>query len=98
MIVKMLDISPNTVINIKKRYFEGDRDYTIHDKHHSAQPKKYDVEKETKIIALTYTNPPEGNKRWTTRLLAETLREKEGFESILVNIFESFKKKNSIKH
>jgi len=82
VIAEMLDISPNTVTNIKKRYLEGGIDYAIHDKPRSGQPKKYDVEKETKIIALACTDPPEGNKRWTTRLLAETLREKEGYESI----------------
>jgi len=82
VIAEMFDISPNTVTNIKKRYFEGGRDYAIHDKPRSGQPKKYDVEKETEIIALACTDPPKGNKRWTTRLLAETLREKEGFESV----------------
>ena len=81
-IAKMLGISQNTVTNIKKRYLEGGRNYAIYDKTRSGQPKKYDVEKETELIALACTDPPEGNKRWTTRLLAETLHEKEGFESI----------------
>jgi hypothetical protein len=31
---------------------------------------------------LACTNPPEGYKRWTIRLIAETLHKKEGFESI----------------
>nr|WP_067259549.1 helix-turn-helix domain-containing protein [Methanobrevibacter cuticularis] len=82
VIAKMLDISPNTVTNIKKRYLEGGRDHAIYDKARSGQPKKYDIEKETEIIALACTDPPEGYKRWSIRLLAETLREKEGFESI----------------
>jgi len=82
VIAKMLDIDPNTVTNIKNRYSEGGMDYAIYDKPRSGQPKKYDVEKETEIIALACTDPPKGNKRWTTRLLAETLREKEGFETV----------------
>jgi hypothetical protein len=40
------------------------------------------LKKKHKIIALACTDPPKGNKRWTVRLLAKTLREKEGFESV----------------
>jgi transposase len=82
VIAKMFDISPNTVTNIKNKYLEGGMDYAINDKPRSGQPKKYDVEKETEIIALACTDPPEGYKRWSVRLLAETLREKDGFESV----------------
>ena len=67
----MFDISFNTVTNIKNRYLSGGGNHAIHDKPRSAQPKKYDVGKETEIIALACTDPPEGYKRWTTRLLAQ---------------------------
>ena len=81
-IAKILNITPKTVSKIKKRYLKEGLDYALNDNPRSGQPKKYDVEKETEIIALACTDPPEGSKRWTIRLLAETLREKEGFESI----------------
>jgi len=81
-IAKILNITPKTVSKIKKRYLKEGLDYALNDNPRSGQPKKYDVEKETEIIALACTDPPEGSKRWTVRLLAETLREKEGFESI----------------
>jgi transposase len=77
-----LDISHNTVGNIKKRYLNEGLESALNDKPRSGQPKKYDDEKETEIIALACTDPPKGHKRWTIRLIAETLREKEGFESI----------------
>ena len=82
VIAEMLDISPNTVTNIKKRYLESGREYAIHDKPRSGQPKKYDIEKETEIIALACSDPPEGYKCWTTRLLAQILREQDGFETV----------------
>jgi len=82
VIAEMFDISPNTVTNIKNRYLNVGRDYAINDKPRSGQPKKYGVEKETEIIALACTDPPLGNKRWTVRLLAKILCEKEGFESV----------------
>jgi len=81
-IAEMLDIDPTTVGNIKKRYLEGGYDNALYDKPRSGQPKKYGVEEETVIAALACTDPPEGHKRWTVRLLAETLRDEKGFESI----------------
>ena len=81
-IAEMLGIDHNTVGNIKKRYLEGGYDNALYDKPRSGQPKKYGVEEETVIAALACTDPPEGHKRWTIRLLAETLRDEKGFESI----------------
>ena len=81
-VADILDISISTVAKIKKRYLEEGLEYALNDKPRPGQPKKYGVDKETEIIALACTDPPEGRKRWTIRLLAETLREKEGFESL----------------
>ncbi|KZX10616.1 hypothetical protein MBCUR_17290 [Methanobrevibacter curvatus] len=81
-IADILDISVSTIAKIKKRYLDEGLESALNDKPRSGQPKKYDVEKETEIIALACTDPPEGHKRWSIRLLAETLREKEGFETL----------------
>ena len=81
-IAKILDITPKTVSKIKKRYLDEGLDSTLNDRPRSGQPKKYGVKEETDIIALACTDPPDGRKRWTIRLLAENLREKEGFESL----------------
>jgi len=81
-IAEMLDINPDTVGNIKKRYIEGGCENAIYDKPRSGQPKKYGIEEETVIAALACTDPPKGHKQWTIRLLAEKLREEKGFESI----------------
>jgi transposase len=81
-IAEIFGITPKTVSKIKKRYLNQGLEFALKDRSRSGQPKKYDVKKETEIIALACTDPPEGRKRWTLRLLSETLREKEGFESI----------------
>ncbi|KZX17308.1 hypothetical protein MBCUT_02820 [Methanobrevibacter cuticularis] len=81
-IANILDISHNTVGRIKKRYLEGGYEHALYDKPRSGQPKKYGIEEETLIAAFACTDPPEGHKRWTVRLLAEKLREEKGFESI----------------
>jgi transposase len=81
-VADILDVSVSNVAKIKKRYLDEGLEYALNDKPRSGQPKKYGVNEETEIIALACTDPPEGRKRWTVRLLAEKLREKEGFESL----------------
>ncbi|KZX10665.1 hypothetical protein MBCUR_16990 [Methanobrevibacter curvatus] len=81
-IAEILDITPKTVSKIKKRYLEHGLDHALNDKPRSGQPRKYDNDKETEIIALACTDPPEGKKQWTVRLIAEKMREKPGFETI----------------
>jgi transposase len=97
-IAKILDISHNTVGNVKKMYLEGECDYALYDKPRSPQPKKYGIGKETKIIALACIDPSKGHKRWTVRLIAETLREKEGFESITHQSVRLILKKTQKSH
>ena len=97
-IAKILDISHNTVGNIKKRYLEGGCDHALYDKPRSGQPKKYGIKEETEIIALACTDPPEGYKRWTVRLLAETLHDKKGLESITHQSVRLILKKTQQNH
>lgn len=50
-----------------------------------AQPsvaRKFDGEKEAKLIALACGEPPAGHRRWSLRLLAAKLVELEVFESV----------------
>jgi transposase len=81
-IAKILGISRDTVTNIKKRYLAEGLEATLHDKPRPGQPRKYDDEKITEIIALACTDPPKGRREWSVRLIAETLSHKEGFETI----------------
>jgi hypothetical protein len=36
------------------------------------------INKKPNIVALACTKPPEGRKRWTIKLIAETLKGKKG--------------------
>jgi len=49
-------------------------DSALNDKPRSGQPKKYDDGVEAEIITLTCTDPPEGRKRWTIKLLVEEMK------------------------
>jgi transposase len=81
-IVKLLGVNRNTVVNIKKRYLEGGLKRALYDNPRSGKPKKYNDKQEAEIVALACTNPPKGRKRWTIRLIAETLKNKKGFETL----------------
>lgn len=44
--------------------------------------KKFDGEKEARLIALACSEPPAGHQRWSLRLLADRLVELEVFDSV----------------
>lgn len=81
-IAEILSISRQTVARVKKKYVKEGLESALKDKPRSGQPIKYDERKKAEIIALACSNPPEGRKRWTIRLLMGEMRDKEGFETI----------------
>jgi len=97
-IADILGISLNTVTNIKKKYLEKGLDSALNDKPRLGQPKKYDDIKEAEIIALACTDPPQGRKQWTIRLIAEELNKKPGFETITRETVRLVLKKTKQNH
>jgi len=75
-------VSPGTVSNLKKRYFEGGIAGALYDKSRPGGKRKVDGEVEAHLIALACSTPPEGYARWTLRLLANELVALEVVESI----------------
>jgi transposase len=88
--------SRGTVINVKKRYLEGGLEAALSDKPRPGARPKITGEVEAHLIALACSDPPEGQARWTLRLLAGRLVELELVESIShVAVGEVLKKTNS---
>ena len=86
-------VSPGTVSNLKKRYFEGGIDGALYDKPRPGAKRKVDGEVEAHLIALACSAPPDGYERWTLRLLANELVALEVVESIShVTVREVLKK------
>ena len=81
-IANLLDVGVNTVSRIKNKYLKNGLDIALYDKQRSGQPKKYGIREETEIIALACSDPLEGRKAWSLRLIAKTLNDKEGFETL----------------
>jgi Transposase and inactivated derivatives len=81
-ITKILGISRNTVLLIKKRYVKEGLPSALFDKPRPGQPIKYTEKHIAEVIALACSSSPDGSKRWSLSLLTEELRKKEGFETI----------------
>jgi transposase len=75
-------VSQGTVTNVKKRYFAGGLQESLHDRPRPGRPPKITGDVEAHLIAQVCSEPPEGHERWTLRLLADRLVELELVESI----------------
>jgi len=95
-VAKAAMASRPTVLNIKRRYFEGGTKGALYDKPRPGAKRKIDGEVEARLIALACSDPPQGRERWTLRLLADELVALEVVESIShVTVREVLKKTNS---
>lgn len=76
-IAEALSISLPTVQRIRQRFVEQGLDVALGAR--SRKPRPYlhrlDGEQEARLIALACSNPPQGQARWTLRLLADRLVE-----------------------
>jgi len=77
-----LDIDRVTIWRTKTRYQEQGIEKALEEDERPGQPKKYDTNQEAELAALACGPCPEGRKRWTIRLLTQTLKSKPGFETI----------------
>lgn len=87
--------SIGTISNVKRRYMKNGLEYGLHDRPRPGAKPKIDGEVEAHLIALVCSDPPEGQERWTLRLLADKLVELELVESIShVAVGDALKKTN----
>jgi len=95
-VAKSMMCTPGTVCNVKKRYLSGGLDEALYDKPRPGAVPKITGEVEAHLIALTCSDPPEGQASWTLRLLADRLVELQLLESIShVAVGKVLKKTNS---
>ena len=70
-IAATLQVSVQTVFNIKRRYLAEGLAAALIDKPRSGQPCRIDGIARAKITALACSKAPQGHARWTLRLLAD---------------------------
>ena len=77
-----LGVDRITIWRTKKRYIEQGIEAALEEDARPGQPVKYSTDHEAELAALACGPCPVGRKRWTIRLLTETLKSKAGFETL----------------
>ena len=73
-IEQALDVHPSTVERLRKRFVEEGFEATLQRKEQAhRKAKKIDGAAEAHLVALACSEPPEGRRRWTLKLLADRL-------------------------
>jgi len=91
-------VSIATIRRIRQRFLEQGLADALNRRPQPERPekRKVDGEKEAQVIALTCSQAPEGQKRWSMRFLSEKLIELGYFEEIShVTVWTALKKTSS---
>lgn len=72
-IVTTLHTSRNTVIRTRRKFVSGGLDLALNERSRAGRFPKIDDKVETILTTLAQSQPPDGRKRWTLRLLADRL-------------------------
>ena len=97
-IAALLQVSLQTIFNVKHRYLTGGLEAALFDKARSGRPIRIDGAQRAKITALACSNPPEGHARWSLRLLADRAVELQLCESVSHNAVKEILKKTNSSH
>jgi DNA-binding transcriptional ArsR family regulator len=77
-IADAVETSQPTVSRVRKRYFEEGLEAALNRRPPKREyRRKLDGEQEARLVALACSEPPEGQARWSLRLLADKLVELE---------------------
>ena len=78
-----LEVNPATVARVRMRYVAAGLDAAIYRKPPARQyRRRLDGQPEARLVALTCSAPPQGDKRWRVRLLADRLVELQVVDSV----------------
>jgi transposase len=77
-----LQVCLATIFNIRRRYCQQGLESAIGEGARSGQPPKFKGKAAAKITAIACSAPPEGQARWSLRLLADRVVELKIVESI----------------
>jgi DNA-binding transcriptional ArsR family regulator len=73
-----VEVSQPTVSRVRKQYFEEGLEAALKRRPPNREyHRKLDGEQEARLVALACSEPPEGQARWSLRLLADKMVELE---------------------
>jgi transposase len=91
----MLGVGRTAVWRTRSAYCQRGLDYALHDVARPGAPRDYQTDQEAKVVALACSQPPEGAKHWTVRLLTDAARKESGMKHISRESIRRFLKKTS---
>jgi transposase len=94
-IASLLQVSLQTIFNVKRRYLSAGFDAALFDQPRSGRPIRIDGTQRAKITALACSAPPEGHARWSLRLLADKAVELQLCDSVSHNAVKEILKKTN---
>jgi transposase len=98
-IADALDVSIPTIGRVRERFVEHGFDAALHRHSPSHQRQRLlDGAQEAHLLAVTCSAPPEGQKRWSLRMLADKMVELEYVESVSHETVRQILKKTSSSH
>ena len=97
MVAEAVEVSQPTVSRVRKQYFEEGLEAAINRRPPNREYyRKLDGKQEAHLVALACSDPPEGQARWSLRLLADRMVELEVVEEISYQtVRRTLKKTNS---
>jgi transposase len=95
-ISKALNVCLATIFNIRRRYSQEGLERAIGEGARSGQPPKFKGSAAAKITAIACSTPPDGQARWSLRLLADRVVELKIVESISHQSVSNILKKTSL--
>jgi transposase len=92
-----VEVSQPTVCRVRKQYFEEGLEAALNRRPPNREyHRKLDGEQEARLIALACSEPPEGQARWSLRLLADRMVELSVVEDISYQTVRRTLKKTSL--
>jgi len=85
-----------TIFNIRRRYSQEGLERAIGEGTRSGQPPKFKGRASAKITAIACSTPPDGQARWTLRLLADRIVELKIVDSISHQSVSNILKKTNL--
>jgi transposase len=96
-IADAVEVSQPTISRIRKQYVEEGLEAALNRRAPNREyHRKLDGEQEARLVALACSEPPEGQARWSLRLLADRLVELEVVEDISYQTVGRILKKTSL--
>jgi transposase len=82
-VAEAVEVSQPTVSRVRKQYFEEGMEAALNRRSPNREyHRKLDGKQEARLVALACSKPPQGQARWSLRLLADRMVELEVVEDI----------------